>query len=71
MSVQLVLCVADSVWRGGWALAWLGSACPRRTRIAPARVRRRLLLLLLLLLLLAVLSFHCRQSQFRPCRDRS
>ena len=48
MSVQLVLCVTDSVWRAAGHF-WLGSAaCPRRTRIAPAEM--------LLLLLLAVLS---------------
>ena len=35
MSVQLVLCVADSVWRAAGHF-WLGSACPRGTRIAPA-----------------------------------
>ena len=36
MSVQLVLCVADSVWRRAAGHFWLGSACPRGTRIAPA-----------------------------------
>ena len=68
MSVWLVLCVADSVWHAALVLCVADSvwraACmsTRRTRIAPARV---------LLLLLAVLSFHCRHSQFRTCRDRS
>ena len=37
MSVQLVLCVADSVWRAAGHF-WLGSACPRGTRIAGAAV---------------------------------
>ena len=32
MSVQLVLCVADSVWRAAGHF-WLGSACPRRTHV--------------------------------------
>ena len=64
MSVQLVLCVADSVWRAAGHLARV-CACPRRTRITPAQM--------LLLLLLAVLySSQCRHSQLRHyCRDRS
>ena len=68
MSVQLVLCVADSVWRAAGHLARVccmpAAHSHRATRIiAPASM---------LLLLLAVLSFHCRHSHFRHRRrDRS
>ena len=61
MSVQLVLCVADSVWRAAGHLAWVCCACPRRTRAACGCV---------LLLLLAVPSLDCHQSQLRQCRKQ-
>ena len=64
MSVQLVLCVADSVWHAaGYLLARRVCMPPAHShRAAPAQM---------LLLLLAVLSFHCRHSQLQQYRDRS
>ena len=57
MSVQLVLCVADSVWRAAGHLARLcmPTAHSHRACCSYAAV-----------LPLAVLLFHCRDSLFRP-----
>ena len=63
MSVQLVLCVADSVWHAAGHLASVCCMPKAHSRIAPAPM--------LLLLLAAVLSLHCHRSQLRHCRDRS
>ena len=58
MSVQLVLCVGDSVWRAAGHLARVHLA---RVRMPTAHLHRAPAHMVLLLL--AVLSFHCRRAE--------
>ena len=66
MSVQLVCCVSPTP--SGVRLGTFGCTFGSGLHAHGALASR---LLMMLLLLLAVLSFHCRRSQLRHCRDRS